>query len=247
MRMRAELLTRLQTKVPIRVARPRAVPVESRLMADLHYRSGTRAASERRARRRLNWFGPSYGDVWRIVADEIGARHESSFWRGDRVVARVGPWEVVLELCLLNKVTFTRVRAPYVNADGFRFNVFRKHLLSGVAEWLGFQDVRVGYAKFDEAFVIRGNDEGKLKLLFDNPRLRQLLSAQPHVAFRVIKDEGVFRRIYPEGVDQLQFLAAGAVKDIDRLKALFELFAETLDTLCAIGSAYEDAPGAPRA
>jgi hypothetical protein len=33
------------------------------------------------------------------------------------------------------------------------------------------------------------------------------------------------------------------IKDIDRLKLLYELFAETLHTLCAMGSAYEDDPG----
>jgi hypothetical protein len=31
----------------------------------------------------------------------------------------------------------------------------------------------------------------------------------------------------------------GVIKDLDRLKALYELFAETLDGLCRMGSAYE--------
>jgi len=35
----------------------------------------------------------------------------------------------------------------------------------------------------------------------------------------------------------------GVVKDVARLKQLFELFAETLDQLCRIGSAYEKSPG----
>jgi len=34
---------------------------------------------------------------------------------------------------------------------------------------------------------------------------------------------------------------AGVIKDVERLKQLFELFAETLDHLCRIGSAYERA------
>jgi hypothetical protein len=32
------------------------------------------------------------------------------------------------------------------------------------------------------------------------------------------------------------------LKDVERLKLLFELFSETLDQLCRIGSAYEQAP-----
>jgi hypothetical protein len=39
------------------------------------------------------------------------------------------------------------------------------------------------------------------------------------------------------------FQVDGAIKDIERLKALFDLFAAVLDRLCKIGSAYKQAPG----
>jgi hypothetical protein len=42
--------------------------------------------------------------------------------------------------------------------------------------------------------------------------------------------------------DELQFTVIGVIKDVERLKLLFELFSETLDQLCRIGSAYEQAP-----
>lgn len=38
------------------------------------------------------------------------------------------------------------------------------------------------------------------------------------------------------------FLVTGVIKDVERLKRLFELFAETLDELCRMGSAYQHAP-----
>jgi hypothetical protein len=34
----------------------------------------------------------------------------------------------------------------------------------------------------------------------------------------------------------------GVIKDIERLKLLYELFAETLEQLCRIGAAYEQTP-----
>jgi hypothetical protein len=43
-------------------------------------------------------------------------------------------------------------------------------------------------------------------------------------------------------VDELRFIVAGVITDIDRLKSLYELFAEALHQLCHIGSAYEDDP-----
>ena len=47
---------------------------------------------------------------------------------------------------------------------------------------------------------------------------------------------------FPEGVDELYFNVAGVIKDLDRLKLLYELFAETLDQLCLTGAAYAANP-----
>ena len=51
------------------------------------------------------------------------------------------------------------------------------------------------------------------------------------------------RSTFPEDVDEVRFQIAGVIKDIERLKALFELFAAVLDQLCRIGSAYKQEPG----
>jgi len=103
--------------------------------------------------------------------------------------------------------------------------------------------VEIGDEEFDTEFVIKGNNESQLRGMFANPRLRELLRAEKSVHFEVCDDEGWFSQKFPEGVDELRFRALGTIKDIDRLKQLFDLFAETLHTLCHIGSAYEDDPG----
>ena len=54
--------------------------------------------------------------------------------------------------------------------------------------------------------------------------------------------EGWFGPKFPEDVDELHFLVVGVIKDVERLKALFELFAAVLDQLCRIGSAYKQVP-----
>lgn len=57
---------------------------------------------------------------------------------------------------------------------------------------------------------------------------------------------GVLRKVFgprfPEEVDELYFRATGIIKDLDRLKALYELFGEVLNSPCRIGSAYERDP-----
>jgi hypothetical protein len=142
-----------------------------------------------------------------------------------------------------HSTTYTRLRAPYVNPDGFRFNIRRKvPVFDDIGRLLGGQDVEVGHRQFDEAFIIQGTDPHRLRRLFDNPEMRRLLEAQPDVSLQVKDDEGWFGTKFPDGVDELYFRAHGIVRDEARLRALFDLFSETLETLCKIGSAYERDP-----
>jgi len=190
------------------------------------------------------WFGPSRKEVWRKLSDQLGARYvPGGLMRSDRVEATHGEWTVVLDTYTVStgKVTivYTRVRAPYVNPDGFRFAIYRRGFFSGIGKFLGMQDVEIGDPPFDDAFIIKGTDESRLRGLFASPRLRDLILQQPQVHLSVKDDEGWFGPKYPDGVDVLTFVVQGVIKDVDRLKALYDLFAETLDELCRIGSAYE--------
>ena len=193
-------------------------------------------------------FGPSQKEIWRQLSAEMPADFvEGGFLKSDKVQATHGEWTVTLDKYVVStgKVTvvYTRMRAPYVNPDGFRFRVYRKGLFSDLGKVLGMQDVEVGMPEFDGDFIIKGNDEGKLRQLFANPKIRELLSEQKDIDFSVKDDEGWFGPTFPDGVDELAFLVVGVIKDVERLKHLYELFAETLDELCRIGSAYQSDPG----
>jgi len=197
-------------------------------------------------------FGPSKEEIWKQFADEIGGRFIGSTWQGDKVEAKHGEWIVTLDWYTVygggrfggGSVTFTRMRAPYINPDGFRFLVYPSNIIAEAAKCFGLQDITVGYPEFDKAFIIKGNDEQKLKRLFANPRIRELIPTQMGVNFRVLDDETNLwsARGFPPNVDELFFKTADLIKNVDELKRLYELFSETLDELCCIGSAYKDAP-----
>jgi hypothetical protein len=105
------------------------------------------------------------------------------------------------------------------------------------------QDIQVGDPEFDEAFIIQGNDEAKVRALSASPPIRHLIQAQPQIWLAVKDSEGWFGPRFPEDVDELQFQVVGVIVDVERLKALFDLFAAVLDQLCRIGSAYKTSPG----
>jgi hypothetical protein len=90
---------------------------------------------------------------------------------------------------------------------------------------------------------IKGNDEDRVRALFSDPKIRQMIHAQPDIRLGVKDSEGWFGPKFPEGVDELHFEVLGVIKDVERLKALFDLFAGVLDQLCRIGSADRTSPG----
>ena len=192
------------------------------------------------------WFGPSGSEIWRQVSKEVHGRFvEGSFGEEDRIQATHGGWTVTLDRHVVpagrTVIVYTRMRAPYVNPDGFRFSISRRGLFNGIATWLGLQDIEIGDERFDRDFVIKGTNETKVRTLLSSPRMRELIALQPDINFAVKDDEGWFGPHFPQGVDELQFTVVGVIKDVERLKLLFELFSETLDQLCRIGSAYEQA------
>ncbi|MBL4845253.1 MAG: DUF3137 domain-containing protein [Planctomycetes bacterium] len=194
-------------------------------------------------------FGPSKEQIWSQVAHQVGGTfHDGGFFGRSRLDASHGEWTITLDTYTKSSgnnqtTTYTRFRAPFVNADGFNFTIYRTGLFSGIGKMLGFQDIEVGFPQFDDSFVIKGNSPAKLRRLFSNATLRDLLQRQPAVHFEVRNDEGWFGTTFPDGVDELYFQVTGVIRDPQLLRLVFDLFTETLEQLCRIGSAYEDDPG----
>ncbi len=196
---------------------------------------------------RQRLFGPGRREMWRQLSEQLGADFiDGGAWKGDKVVATHKQWTITLDKHVVStgKVTvvYTRMRAPYVNPDGFRFTIYRRGFFSGIATRLGMQDVEVGYRQFDEDYVIKGTNEHQLRALFANERIQDLLATQPTIRLTVKDDEGWFGPEFPDGVDELHALRLGVVTNTEELKQLFELFTVTLDELCRIGSAYDYVP-----
>ncbi len=193
-------------------------------------------------------FGPSKEEMWSQLSREIGAEYQpGGFFKEGKVVLTHREWQITLDTYTVSTgkshVTFTRIRAPFVNPDGFRFNFYRKGIFSGIARLLGTQDIEIGDAYFDDEFIIQSSSQDLVYRLLSNLEIRQLIQNQPDIHFEVKDDEGWFLNKFPEGVDELYFQTSGVITDVGRLKALFDLFAAVLDQLCRFGSGYETDPG----
>ena len=95
--------------------------------------------------------------------------------KGDKVQVTHDEWTITLDTFAVSTgkttVVYTRLRAPYINPDHFRFTIYRRGFFSDIAKWIGMQDIEVGHEDFDRDFIIKGTEEGKLRALFDFAQL----------------------------------------------------------------------------
>lgn len=170
------------------------------------------------------------------------------------VHAHVAPWTVTIASYTDSREdTFTQMYVPYVNPDGFRFWIARR----GTADLLFCRLVKklglgklidvVGFPEFDEAFAIAGNNKGRVRTLFADPKFRGLIQAQPTFRMEVRDKPWSFaigaEPSFPENVDVLLFEVLEAITDVGQLKTLFDAFIATLEQLCQLGSAQRVPPG----
>ncbi len=136
-------------------------------------------------------------------------------------------------------LTYTRMRAPYVNPDGFRFEIYRRTMFSRLGVALGMQDITIGDPGFDDDFVIKSTSEDRVRELLAHERIRGLMRIQPQLHMGVSEGGTTFKK-FPDRVDELHFRAPVVIKDTERLVHLFELFQEVLPRLTADGRLGDD-------
>ncbi|MBN2451008.1 MAG: DUF3137 domain-containing protein [Lentisphaeria bacterium] len=192
--------------------------------------------------------GAERREVWQHIATGVGDESEvDGRWNGKRVTAKVGNWTITLDTDEMeygdSVVVSTRMRAPYVNRDGFRFHISPENLISRAAKLFGLSDIRTGDEAFDRGFLVRGNGEEKVLAFLANDAIRQGMLELGSVLLAVKDDDGAFGEDFPEGVDELYMEVPSAVGTSDSLRTYFDFFATCLHQLCRIGSAYPDDPG----
>jgi hypothetical protein len=196
--------------------------------------------------------GPSQREVWERLSQAIDAEYDpGGLFKRPRVLKRVSNWTITLTASKspgpsqATKITTTRLRAPFVCRDGFRFTIERKSRLGKSGKPIGRHYVASGHPEFDAEFWVNTRDQAKVHALLDDEGFRRSLRAQSSLWLKVKDDAGWFGPKFPENVDLLMFeeIDVKPMTDVSRLGSLFALVEATLERLCRIGSATEDDPG----
>lgn len=177
-------------------------------------------------------------DSWTAVARELGGTITTSLSgvtaievahpRGAiRIEKHVTPIFVGKVLVPVVTTRFATTR-PSVAAQ--RFSVSRASFATAVAEWFGALDIHVDDATFDQAFVLKGETPDLVRALFadDALRARYLRDFQGQLHRR--DDASVFGDPTPDA-DPITLDVPGFVDNAAQLRALYDLFAATLERL----------------
>ena len=192
-------------------------------------------------------FGPSQDEIWSQIAAEIGGDYiDGGFWGKDKLIYSHDDWEILLDTYTVNSnnssTTYTRMRAPFINNGSFNFKIYNEGFFSSIGKLFGMQDILIGDSFFDEQFIIKANDEAKVRELLSDSTMKSLIHAQPRIQFYVKDDEGLFGQSFPYNADELYFSACGLIRDKNQLHNLFKLFCTTLNRLVEIDAASTESP-----
>lgn len=169
---------------------------------------------------------------WQEFAQQVGGEVvKARFFRPDTVLVKRDAWAITLDTRVeaggspdygsSTSDTFTRLTARYANRDGFRFSVRPTDEFSGLGKVLGMR-FELGEPDIDRRYLIKANDEAKVRALFANPCFSGL--------FRDARYKLHFKM---KGSNELCLEVPGRATDPEELRCLLDLFTETLAQISA--------------
>jgi hypothetical protein len=131
---------------------------------------------------------------------------------------------------------FTRIRAEFISTNGLKFQISRQGFIDRIGKIFGMQDVRIGNQEFDNKFVVKGNDEFQLKMLFSNDTLVKLLQSQNDIQLEIIDKKGIFDEIIHEDSSMIYYISETKIEEQSQLERLLEIFKALIDELTKLCS-----------
>lgn len=186
-------------------------------------------------------FGQTVDEVWEKLCKQInGEIVDRGMWKDKRIEVKYKCWTIILDCYTImageTPMTYTRIRAPFINLDDFRFKIYNKNILNSI----GKEEIKTENEDFDNNYIIKTTNVEKMNIILSKEKIFNIILKQKEINLEIRDDEGKFGVEFPKNVDEIYFHTLGIIKDGERLKDLYHLFCELLDSLCEIGSSHEE-------
>jgi hypothetical protein len=172
--------------------------------------------------------------AWQQFCNEIEATYvQGEVLKSDRIEATFQNWQILYDSFIIPfpHLRYTRIRAPFLAKSDFKFRITKKTFFDKIKEKFGKSDVETGDSRIDNAFVIQSNSAEKIKSLFSEEDLKNLLLGKVDSHFEFTHGYKGTGREFPNDCDGLCLVVLYEGKDIDKLKLIYNLFGEVLTSL----------------
>lgn len=205
-----------------------------------------------------NIFGWEY--VWRDFADSKGGKVVSdSSKENDPIVKIIVPVEgtnaqiTIVPSTLKGKSrgSGTSASLSYSPKEDFVFSIRTEKGVDQIGKALGMQDIQLGDHDFDSRFLIQGTDQGKVRNLFADMKLRDLILENGPSELRLhveAGDVGAEHKI-AAGKHAVLYSNEKLLDKFEQLEAVFQVLASVVHRLGIIpalagaeGMTFEESP-----
>jgi len=119
--------------------------------------------------------------------------------------------------------------AAFRNPDGYRFAIHEEGFFDDLGKFFGMQDIEIGYPDFDKAFIIKTNDESRVRTIFADDEARSVLLAIKDFTFEIVLTES---DAGTNGNDSLlELIIEAGITDPVQLRQLYRVFFGTLNLI----------------
>lgn len=122
----------------------------------------------------------------------------------------------------------TVLLSPLAKDNDFRFVVHTRHLTDAIGKLFGMQDVVIGTTDFDEKFIIKTNNEEKVKALFNDSAVRNTLLSLPDFTLEITEENNSDN---PYKNNMLQLYIEEAIVQPAQLRPVYHIFVQLLQWL----------------
>ncbi|GAU77006.1 hypothetical protein [Fusibacter sp. 3D3] len=169
-----------------------------------------------------------------------GTYGKSTFTKHENVIFQYKNTSIVLDryttMVGSTPIMNTRIRSIFKNPTRLSFKLYHEGFFSSLSKMLGMQDILIGDDEFDQRFVVKSNDEIKIRQLLSDYKLKQLLFFGKPITLEIkLKDKCLNSK--DESI--LLYQATGVIKDIDTLENILNIFERFIDHMIEIGLSNE--------
>jgi len=177
--------------------------------------------------------------IWKEFSIQTnGTFKEGYSWHSDSVEITHKKWTIIFDNYTLWSGKYsskmTRIIVPISLKDNFRFEIYPEELIRKIEKIFGVQDIEIGYPEFDKAFIVKSNNEFKIKSLLRNANIRNLLLEQKNLNIQLSNQNGIWEQ--PKNQFELSYYIDGEIHNVANLIKLLELFKIILDELFQINT-----------